>query len=146
MQCTRFTDYALRVLIYVGQRPGEWVTIRQISDTYDISRNHLMKVVSFLGNKGYLASQRGPGGGVQLQLPPEQIRLADVILDAEGSLHLLEAPELPGRYAALSGAHDRLTARLREAVDEFLAALNGYSLADVLVPGDTMPRRRSAGD
>ncbi len=146
MQCTRFTDYALRVLIYVGQRPGEWVTIRQISDTYDISRNHLMKVVSFLGNKGYLASQRGPGGGVQLQLPPDQIRLADVILDAEGSLHLLEAPELPGKYAALSEAHDRLAARLREAVDEFLAALNGYSLADLLLPADPVRRRRASGN
>lgn len=135
MQCTRFTDYALRVLIYVGQRPDEWVTIRQISEAYDISRNHLMKVVSFLGHKGYLVSQRGPGGGVRLQLPPDQIRLADVLLDAEGGMELLETPAAISE--ALSEPHERLGQALHEAVDAFLSALNGQSLADLIEPSAT---------
>jgi len=135
MQCTRFTDYALRVLIYVGQRPDEWVTIRQISEAYDISRNHLMKVVSFLGNKGYLVSQRGPGGGVRLQLPPDQIRLADVLLDAEGGMELLATPTAIGDE--LSEPHERLSQALHDAVDAFLAALNGRSLADLIEPAAT---------
>ena len=132
MQCTRFTDYALRVLVYVAQRPDEWVTIRQISEAYDISRNHLMKVVSFLGNRGYLLSQRGPGGGVRLQLPPEQIRLADVLLDAEGGMDLLPQPDsLPN---GLVEPHARLGRMLEHAVQAFLQDLNGQTLADLLAP------------
>ncbi|MEM1413065.1 MAG: Rrf2 family transcriptional regulator, partial [Pseudomonadota bacterium] len=95
-------------------------------------RNHLMKVVSFLGNKGYLISQRGPGGGVRLQLPPSQVRLADVLLDAEGGMELLETPEDIGKE--LREPHERLSDALRMAVDAFLAALNGRSLADLLEP------------
>lgn len=130
MQFTRFTDYALRVLVYVAQRPDEWVTIRQVSDAHDISRNHLMKVVSFLGARGYLVSQRGPGGGVRLQLPPDQIRLADVILDTEGGMQLLELPEGVGEE--LLEPHRKLCAVMQEAVDAFLEALNGNSLSDLI--------------
>lgn len=143
MQCTRFTDYALRVLVYVAQRPDEWVTIRQISEAYDISRNHLMKVVSFLGNRGYLVSQRGPGGGVRLQLPAHQIRLADVLMDAEGGMELLPQPEtLPD---SLVDAHARLNGMLDNAVQAFLNDLNGQSLADLLRPStETLARRMAA--
>ncbi len=141
MQFTRFTDYSLRVLIYVAQRPDEWVTIRQISDTYGISRNHLMKVVSFLGSKGYLVSQRGPGGGVRLQIPPEQVRLADVILDAEGGMELLEPPVAVGED--LADPHERLTSALQGAVDAFLQTLNGQSLADLVEPSASDMRMRA---
>ena len=143
MQCTRFTDYALRVLVYVAQRPDEWVTIRQISEAYDISRNHLMTVVSFLGHRGYLVSQRGPGGGVRLQLPAHQIRLADVLLDAQGGMELLPPPEtLPD---SLVEAHARLGRVLDNAVQAFLDDLNGQSLADLLRPStETLARRMAA--
>lgn len=139
MQCTRFTDYALRVLIYVAQRPDDWVTIRQIAEAYDISRNHLMKVVSFLGAKGYLLSQRGPGGGVRLQLPPDQVRLADVILDTEGDLELIG---LPGNVDdELAEPHERLAESLRRAVDAFLETLGTERLSDLLEPERPAPAR-----
>jgi Rrf2 family nitric oxide-sensitive transcriptional repressor len=126
------------VLVYVAQRPDQWVTIRQISEAYGISRNHLMKVVSFLGNRGYLLSQRGPGGGVRLQLPPQQIRLADVLVDAEGGMDLLPQPEsLPD---SLVDAHARLGQMLDHAVQAFLQDLNGQTLADLLTP---VPQTRS---
>lgn len=130
MQFTRFTDYSLRVLVYLGQNPDQWVTIREISDAYDISRNHLMKVVSFLGNRGYLSSQRGPGGGVRLGREPAQIRLADVILDTEGDMDLLECMTMPVKR--LPTAQRRLRALMQEAVQAFIDSLNGHSLADLL--------------
>ena len=130
MQFTRFTDYALRVLIYVGQKPDEWVTIRQISEAYGISRNHLMKVVSFLGNKGYLQSQRGPGGGVQLRIAASDVRLADVILHAEGDLNLLSMPtDLPDK---LELPHKNLDQILSGATQAFTQNLGDQSLADIL--------------
>jgi len=130
MQFTRFTDYAVRVMVYVAQRPDEWCTIRQISDAYDISRNHLMKVVSFLGSEGYLVSQRGPGGGVRLQRPADQIRLGEVILDAEGGFGLLGTPDEVGDELSLP--HQRVDDILREAADAFRARLADYTLADVI--------------
>lgn len=139
MQCTRFTDYSLRVLIYVARHPGEWITIRQIADAYGISRNHLMKVVSFLGSKGYLDSQRGPGGGVRLQVPAGEVRLADVILDAEGRMELIPPPG--DLDAALAGPHARLAEALRRAMDAFLETLGGETLADLLGPRETAGRR-----
>ena len=65
MRLTRYTDYALRVLIYLGARPDKLCSISEISRGYDISQNHLMKVVNDLVNAGYLVSARGRFGGVR---------------------------------------------------------------------------------
>ncbi len=67
MRLTRFTDYSLRVLIYLGQNDQNRVTISQISESYNISKNHLMKVVSNLTRLQFVSAQRGPGGGIQLE-------------------------------------------------------------------------------
>lgn len=131
MHFTRFTDYALRVLVYVARRPDEWVTIRQVSEAYGISRNHLMKVVSFLGSRGFLVSQRGPGGGVRLGRPADQIRLADVVLEAEGDLALLETAKAV-KDPELDAAQARLVALVSAATGAFVSSLEQHSLADVV--------------
>ena len=88
MKLTRFTDYSMRVLIYLGLHGGR-VTIREISESYGISRNHLMKVVSMLTRMGYLSARRGPGGGIALARPASEICLADVIIDMEDDLNMV---------------------------------------------------------
>ena len=87
MRLTRFTDYSLRVLIYLGQNSQNRVTINQISETYDISKNHLMKVVSNLTRLDFVSAQRGPGGGIQLNRAPAEICLKEVIRNTEKHLH-----------------------------------------------------------
>ena len=52
MHITRYTDYSLRVLVYLAVQGDELATIQQIADSYEISRNHLMKVVHQLNKKG----------------------------------------------------------------------------------------------
>jgi Rrf2 family nitric oxide-sensitive transcriptional repressor len=136
MQLTRFTDYSLRVLIYLGVRPDEWVTIRQISEAYGISRNHLMKVVSFLSRQDYLVSQRGPGGGVRLKVPPGEINLANVIMESEGDMHLVECMREKSNCALEASC--RLSGMLAAALSAFLETLNRYSLADMIEPGDEL--------
>ena len=86
MRLTRFTDYSIRVLIYLGQNNESRVTIQQISDVYGISKNHLMKVVSNLTRLKLVAAQRGPGGGIQLNCEPEEIKLSEVIKNTEKHL------------------------------------------------------------
>ena len=70
MRLTRYTDYALRVLLYLGREPTRLCSIAEIARAYAISQNHLMKVVNDLVNAGYLESVRGRAGGIRLDRPP----------------------------------------------------------------------------
>ena len=132
MRLTRFTDYSLRVLIHLGQNEEERVTINQISETYDISKNHLMKVVSNLTRLKFVSAQRGPGGGIQLNRIPEDISLNDVIRNTEKHLNVTALPA-PNNEPAVC-ADSRLKSYLQNAMQAYLDALGQFTLADVLNP------------
>jgi len=132
MRFTRFTDYALRVLIYLGLRNDGRVTIREIAQSYDISRNHLMKVVSNLTRMGYLVARRGPGGGIALSRTPEEINLADVIRDMEQDMIPVSCFGDPG--VCVIKPVCRLRNVLQEAMAAYVGTLEHYTLQDILVP------------
>ena len=132
MKLTRFTDYSLRVLIYLGLRDNSRVTIREISDAYGISRNHLMKVVSLLTRMGYLDARRGPGGGIALSRPPGEINLADVVRDMEDDLNLVEC-FCDGGTCVIKPMCKLKTA-LNQALGAYLDTLERYTLLDLLKP------------
>ena len=132
MRLTRFTDYSLRVLIYLGLSPDEWVTIRQISEAYGISRNHLMKVVSSLAQLEYVKSQRGPGGGIRLSRMPEDIKLADVVRDAEGDVRLVECFDTDNSCVLTPSCSLKII--LGEALVAFFDSLEGHTLQDIIQP------------
>lgn len=138
MHLTMFTDYSLRVLMHVGARGGSTVTIDEVAASYDISRNHLMKVVLRLGQLGYLSTARGRGGGMTLAKPPEQIRLGTLVRQTEEDLALVACFAGRGRPCAIEPACV-LKGVFGEALDAFFAVLDGYTLADLLEP-----RRRLA--
>jgi len=125
MRLTRYTDYALRVLIYLGARPDALCSIAEISRAYDISQNHLMKVVNDLVNAGYLASARGRFGGIKLAKLPEEINVGAVIRHTEDGFDLVDCGDCV--IAPACG----LTGALRQALAAFLAVLDGYTLADL---------------
>ena len=79
MKLTTFTDYSLRVLIYLGAQPERRATIAQIARAFDVSENHLVKVVHHLGKSGWLANIRGKGGGLELACEPSRIRIGHVV-------------------------------------------------------------------
>lgn len=130
MRLTRFTDYSLRVLIYLGQNNESRVTIHEISEAYGISKNHLMKVVSNLTRLQFVVAQRGPGGGIQLNRLPEDISLDEVIGNTEKYLQQLEATKPSAAQA--STADTRLSSYLHHALQAYLEALGRFTLADVL--------------
>jgi Rrf2 family nitric oxide-sensitive transcriptional repressor len=132
MRLTRFTDYSLRVLIYLGQNNENRVTIHQISEAYDISKNHLMKVVSNLTRLQFVAAQRGPGGGIMLNRSPEDISLDEVIGNTEK--HLREIPSPKNFANNKATADNRLSGFLNHALQAYLAELGRFTLADVLEP------------
>lgn len=133
MQLSLHADYALRVLVYLGAHRNHMVRTQDISDAYRISKNHLVRVVQTLGEHGYVNLQPGRSGGISLAREPEQIRLGDVVRDAEPNMRLAECfnPETNTCPIAPACA---LKGILEEALDAFVLTLNRYSLADLLKP------------
>jgi len=132
MRLTVYSDYAFRVLIYLGTRQGERATIRGIAECYDISRNHLTKVVHQLGARGYIETVRGKGGGLQLTRDPEGINVGAVLRDTEEGFGLVECMRPEGRDKCRIQGSCRLQGILGEATQAFLAVLDRYTLADLL--------------
>ena len=126
MRLTRYTDYAMRVLLYVGARPERLCSIAEISRAYGISQNHLMKVVHDLGKAGYIASARGRFGGIRLGRPPEEIGVGAVVRHTEEGFDLADCG------GCIIAPACGLTGALREALAAFMAVLDSYTLADLL--------------
>lgn len=133
VRLTVYTDYSLRTLMYLGVRGREnLVTIQEIANAYQISKNHLMKVTHDLGKHGYIETIRGRGGGIRLALEPEQINIGDVVRKTEDDFHLVECFNPEGNLCKIS-PECRLKFALHEALKAYLAVLDTYTLADVLV-------------
>lgn len=138
MQLTRFTDYSLRVLIYLGAHPDAQATVAAIAAEYGISRHHLTRVVHQLGLKGYIETLRGKGGGFRLARSPGLIRIGDVVRDMETGFELAECFR-PGESNCRLLPACALKPVLAEAGRAFLASLDRYTLADLLPPGSARP-------
>lgn len=131
MKLTTFTDYSLRVLIYLAAQPGQRATIAQVAQSFGVSENHLVKVVHFLGQQGWLANIRGKGGGLELGMPPERIRIGQVVRQTEGDAVVAECfGEAGGECRIASCCH--LRGVLGEAVTAFYAVLDRYTLAELV--------------
>ena len=133
MRLTNFSDYALRVLMYVGLRgPEELASIHEIATAYDISTHHLTKVVQRLGRAGFVETVRGRKGGLRLARPPGEIVIGMVIRWTEEDLALVGC-FADSRSCALAGVCG-LQPVLRAALGAFLAVLDGATLADLIHP------------
>lgn len=129
MRLTTFTDYSLRVLMYLATDPDRRATIAEIAAAFDVSENHLMKVVHYLGKAGWLRNVRGRGGGLELARPPADIRVGAVIRDCETQLPA-ECFDRDSNRCVITGAC-RLRHVLSEAADGFYEVLDRYTLEDI---------------
>ena len=145
MRLTVYTDYALRVLMYVAVRPDPLPTIGQIADAYQISRNHLMKVVYELGQAGYLETVRGKNGGLRLARRPEEIVLGRLVRETEPDMALVPCFDPINAKCAITPAC-RLRGALAEARTAFLAVLDAYSLADLVSNREPLRQLLGAAD
>lgn len=125
MKLTRYTDYALRVLIFLAGRDEGLASIRQIADAYGISQNHLMKIVQDLGHAGFVETVRGRRGGLRLPRPAGLITIGSVVRHTEGNGALVDCS------TCLIAPACGLPAILSEATEAFMATLDRYTLADV---------------
>ena len=129
MRLTSYTDYALRVLLYTGAS-AQTVTISQISTAFDISKEHLRKVVHALAQHGYISTTQGRNGGILLARPPATINIRDVVEKFETGL-LVECFDAATNTCAIDGMCG-LKDVLKRAQNSFLDTLGNYHLSDFL--------------
>ena len=131
MQLTRFTDYSLRVLVFLGAHPDRLCTISETAEAYCISENHLMKVVNRLSSAGYIETIRGKGGGMRLSRAPKMINLGDVVRQMEDSFDIVECFNEKRQDCPLFPMCT-LRSVLADAHRNFMATLDRHTLQDVL--------------
>ena len=131
MNLTRFSDYALRVLIGCAADPDRLFTIAEIADGYGISENHLMKVVHRLALLGLLETVRGKKGGLRLARPAAQISLGSILRQTEQGQPLVECFDSDASQCRIAPAC-LLKSSLREAEQAFYAVLDRHTLADMV--------------
>jgi Rrf2 family transcriptional regulator, nitric oxide-sensitive transcriptional repressor len=133
LRLTVYTDYSLRLLMYLALKDGGLATIAEVAESYGISKNHLMKVAHQLGVAGYVATVRGRSGGLRLAKPAEAIGLGQVVRHTEPDMALvpcfepINAPCAIQRCCVLQRA-------LGKACLAFVEVLDGYTLGDLVEP------------
>jgi Rrf2 family transcriptional regulator, nitric oxide-sensitive transcriptional repressor len=133
MRLTVYSDYALRVLMFLALKEDRLATIAEIAESYDISRNHLMKVAHQLGVAGYVETVRGRGGGLRLAKPVEAIGLGEVIRYTEPDMAIVSCFEPIEAPCAIRPCCV-LRRALKKARDAFVAVLDDYTLGDLIRP------------
>ena len=131
MRLTLYTDYSLRVLLYLALRKDQMVTITELADFYKISRNHLVKVVHNLGIQGYIHTTRGKNGGMKLARSANEIVIGDVVRKMEPDFELLECFNKATDHCVITNSC-ALKSVLIGARDDFLGKLDNYTVADAI--------------
>lgn len=131
MKLTAFTDYSFRVLIYLGLQEDRLVTVHEIAEHYDISKNHLMKIIQLLSKQGIIQTVRGKSGGVRLALSPSEIRVGTVVRQVERDMAVVQCLGPLSEKCSIDGAC-ALKSYFTEATAAFLSVLDRYTLEDVL--------------
>ena len=138
MRLTLYTDYSLRVLLYLGVKGNDRLsTIQEIANAYNISKNHLMKVTHELGQMGLIETIRGRGGGIRLHINPEEINIGQVVRRTEEDFHMVECFDRENNLCKISPVC-QLKFALNEALIAYLQVLDRYTLADFLLSKDDM--------
>ncbi|AIZ62601.1 hypothetical protein PK28_00920 [Hymenobacter sp. DG25B] len=129
MRLNQFTDFGLRISMYMAQKPeGTSTTITELAAQFGISRSHLVKVVQFLSQHGVIAAQRGRKGGLRLAHPPETVRVGQLVRLLEQTPSVINCRT--AAHCVLAG-NCQLKSALDTAYDAFFSVLDGYSLRDV---------------
>lgn len=138
MRLTTFTDYSLRVLIYLGTQQNQRAAVGEIAAAYNISRNHLMKVILFLAAENYVTTSRGKGGGAALNIQPADICIGELVRTAEAGSALVEC--FSSASACRIERACELQGAFHKALQAFYAVLDSYTLADLIEKRTTLER------
>lgn len=147
MRLTDYTDYALRVLLYLSVRPSGLSTIQEISDAYGISKNHLMKIVQQLGELGWVETVRGRNGGLRLSARSSELTIGDIVRKTENDFAIVgcfadqpAGDNITSQQRCVIQPHCRLRGVLAAARDAFLAELDKHTVGELAQPANELAR------
>ncbi|MES2399717.1 MAG: Rrf2 family transcriptional regulator [Pseudomonadota bacterium] len=135
MRLTNMTDYALRLLMFLAQRPDRLCNIAEIASHYRLSEAHMMKITHQLGLIGWIETVRGKGGGMRLARKPQDIGIGEVVRSMEPDFFMVEC-FTSGNSCRLTG-DCKLTGVLDGALRSFMQSLDRHTLADILPTADS---------
>ena len=130
MQITRYTDYSLRVLIYLAINKQQLTTISDIATSYQISKNHLMKIVQQLNQQGYVLATRGKNGGIKLNRAAKDINVGVLVREIEDKSKLIECFGADNQCVITPSC--QLKNIFAEAQENFFKTLDAYTLQDLI--------------
>ncbi len=128
MQLSRFTDYSIRVLFYAASNTQQLTTMAEVSGIYQVSMEHLRKVIHNLAKAGYIKTYRGKNGGFELLRNPADILLGDLIAQTEGIKPLIDCHSQQCCLELFCSLKNVIS----EAHQAFIQNLNRHSVEDLL--------------
>lgn len=131
MHLTQFSDYGLRLAIFLGCRPGRDVSVDEVSQAFGVSRHHLVKVVQALTDAGVVETRRGRGGGMRLAKSPSEINVGRLVRQTEPHFNLVECFDPETNVCPIAPACG-LKPALARAQQAFLGVLDEYTLDQFL--------------
>ncbi len=138
VRLTMYTDFSLRMLIYLGAKePGVLSTVQEISESYNLSKNHLTKVAHELGKLGLIETVRGRGGGIRLKVEPQNINVGSLVRKTEDDFQLVECFNSNTNRCILSPVCG-LKSALHKALEAYFLVLDEYTIADFVVDKDKL--------
>ncbi|MDR5779635.1 Rrf2 family transcriptional regulator [Caballeronia sp. LZ065] len=142
MRLTDYTDYALRVLLYLSVRPAGLATIQEISDAYGVSKNHLMKIVQQLGELGWVETVRGRNGGLRLAEHSGALTVGEIVRKTESDFAIVGCfgPADEGEKVCVIQSQCRLRGVVAAARDAFLAELDKHTIGELASPASELAR------
>lgn len=133
MRLTSFTDYGLRLLMRLASDEEQWVSSAEIAEEFDLSRNHLAKIIQHLARAKLIETRRGGSGGIRLAVPADDISLGGLIALLEQNQNLVPC-FADGSSGCSLTPHCRLKGKLKAAESAFLATLERSTLAEIALP------------
>lgn len=134
MQLTAFTDYSLRTLMYLQDNSQDSFSIKHIAEHFNISRNHLVKIVHRLSQLEYIETKKGKGGGIKIAPDSRKLRLGNLIACLEPNMNMVECFDPATNQCRLDGAC-QLKHYLKKATDAYICSLNQHTLEDAIGKG-----------
>ncbi len=131
MRLTLYSDYALRTLMFLALKGDKLSTIQEIAQAYEISSNHLMKLVTDLSRAGLVETVRGRNGGLRLAMEPDEINIGALVRRTEDDGQHVECFDAASDTCRIT-ASCKLRHKLRAALDAYYAVLDEVTLADLV--------------
>lgn len=131
MQLTSFTDYGIRVLMYLATQPEQISSVKEIAEYYNISRNHLAKIIHRLSQLGYINTSKGKGGGIQISKGIEKLNLGEIIIALEPNFNIVECFDAQNNTCRITNSC-QFKHYISEARENFINTMNKYTLGDTI--------------